>query len=108
MMYDVVYKFIESEVSVLEGLKCSAAIKRTIADHVLGKHLEVLDEEADLFDCLHKLNNVSLFQWLKEFHNSDCVLLWNRHDRKPALVYWFKRFTDFPINKIKKLLKLNK
>ena len=50
MMYDVVYKFIESEVSVLEGLKCSAAIKRTIADHVLGKHLEVLDEEADLFD----------------------------------------------------------
>lgn len=50
MMYDVVYKFIESEVSVLEELKCSAAIKRTIADHVLGKHLEVLDEEADLFD----------------------------------------------------------
>ncbi len=50
MMYDVVYKFIESEVSVLEELKCSAAIKRTIADRVLGKHLEVLDEEADLFD----------------------------------------------------------
>ena len=50
MMYDVVYKFIESEVSVLEELKCSAAIERTIADHVLGKHLEVLDEEADLFD----------------------------------------------------------
>lgn len=47
MMYDVVYKFIESEVSVLEGLKCSAAIKKTIADHVLGKHLEILDEEAD-------------------------------------------------------------
>ena len=67
-----------------------------------------MDEEADLFDCLHKLNNVSLFQWLKEFHNSDCVLLWNKHDRKPALVYWFKRFTDFPINKIKNLLKLNK
>ena len=38
MMYDVVYKFIESEVSVLEGLKCSAAIKRTIADRVLGEH----------------------------------------------------------------------
>ena len=28
MMYNVIYKFIESEVSVLEGLKCSAAIKK--------------------------------------------------------------------------------
>lgn len=39
MMYDVIYEFIKSEVSVLEGLKCSAAIKRTIADHVPDKHL---------------------------------------------------------------------
>ena len=50
MMYDIIYKFVDSGVSVLEGLKCSAAIKRTIADRVLDKQLAVLDDEADMFD----------------------------------------------------------
>ncbi len=49
-MYDKLYAFVEGQVSMLEGLKCSAAIKMTIKDKVLDKHLDVLDDQADMFD----------------------------------------------------------
>ena len=67
-----------------------------------------MDEVPDLMDCLKKLKGISFMQWLKDFHHSDSVLLWNKNDKKPALVYWWHRFVYFPIHKIQKILGFKK
>ena len=67
-----------------------------------------MDEVPDMMDCLKKLRGVSFMQWLKDFHHSDSVLLWNKDDMKPALVYWGRRFIYFPIHKIQKILGFKK
>lgn len=50
----------------------------------------------------------TFMQWLKDFHHSDSVLLWNKNDKKPALVYWWHRFVYFPMHKIQKILGFKK
>lgn len=30
-------------------------------------------------------------EWLKEYRNVDCVLLWDKNDPKPAYIYWTHR-----------------
>lgn len=69
---------------------------------------DCMDELPDMMDCFKRLQGVSFMQWLKDFHHSDCVLLWNKKDMKPALKYWGRRFICFPIHKIQKILGLRK
>ena len=57
------------------------------------KRQNLMREFMDLKRCLRD-KNVSLIQWLKDLHNTDSFVLYDKNDTKPFYDFIFKRLKD--------------
>lgn len=49
----------------------------------------VIAEVADFSQRVIKNKMLSVFGWLKELRKADCLLVWNKKDKKPCFSYWW-------------------
>ena len=62
---------------------------------------DVMEEFADLRDCVKHHKEISIRKWLKQYHYADCCYIYNKKDKKPffmEIMQFIKRkmkfFTD--------------
>lgn len=60
---------------------------------------DVMEEFADLRDCVKHHKEISFRKWLKQYRNTDCCYIYNKKDKKP----FFMEVLQFIKRKIRKL-----
>lgn len=52
-------------------------------------------EISDFEYRVHRWKLISVFQWMREMKQADCLLVWNRGDLKPAISMWVCKAKNF-------------
>lgn len=59
-----------------------------------------LAEEADFEHRVIRLHKISIREWFQDIKSADCLLLWEKHDIRPAIETWIKKSIKFVLQKM--------